>query len=144
MGVLGIEIERMWFSTPQQNCHVEPFHSTLKRGCVRERDFESFQDAAAWLPRAHKDYSANRVHSSLGWVPPDGFLRLWERNDREGAGPDDDGGDRGLDHHKNDLKIVLNLWGPDHDSKKGMGAGARRPLRSHGGIWVCPENIGAS
>lgn len=86
MDILGIKTEHIWVSTPQQNGHVESFHNTLKRDYVHTRDFESFQDAAAWLPTAHKDYNANRVHSSLGWVPPDEFLRLWERNNREGGG----------------------------------------------------------
>ena len=86
MSVLGIKVEHIWVSTPQQNGHVESFHNTLKRDYVHTRDFESFQDAAAWLAVARKDYNANRVHSSIGWVPPDEFLRLWERNNRQEDG----------------------------------------------------------
>ena len=84
MGVLGITIEHIWVSTPQQNGHVESFHNALKRDYVRTRDFESFQEAKEWLAEAHKDYNANRVHTSIGRVPPDEFLRLWGRNNREG------------------------------------------------------------
>ena len=86
MSILGIKVEHIWVSTPQQNGHVESFHNTLKRDYVHTRDFESFQDAAAWLAVARKDYNANRVHSSIGWVPPDEFLRLWERNNRQEDG----------------------------------------------------------
>ena len=87
MKVLGLAVEHIWVSTPQQNGHVESFHNTLKRDYVRPHDFESFQDAEAHLARAIKDYNANRVHSSIGWLPPDEFFRLWERNNREGEGP---------------------------------------------------------
>ena len=86
MSVLGIKVEHIWVSTPQQNGHVESFHNTLKRDYIHTHDFESFQDAEAWLLQAHRDYNANRVHSSIGWVPPDEFLRLWERNNEEGGG----------------------------------------------------------
>ena len=86
MGVLGIKIEHIWVSTPQQNGHVESFHNTLKRDYVHTHDFESFQEAEAWLLKAHKDYNGSRVHSSIGWVPPDEFLRLWKRNNREEGG----------------------------------------------------------
>ena len=84
--VLGIRVEHIWASTPQQNGHVESFHNTLKRDYVHTRDFESFQDAAAWLAVARKDYNANRARSSIGWAPPDGFLRLRERNNRQEDG----------------------------------------------------------
>ncbi len=86
MSILGIKVEHIWVSTPQQNGHVESFHNTLKRDYIHTHDFESFQDAEAWLPQAHRDYNANRVHSSIGWVPPDEFLRLWERNNKQGGG----------------------------------------------------------
>ena len=86
MPVLGIRVEHIWASMPQQNGHVESFHNTLKRDYVHTRDFESFQGAAAWLAVARKDYNANRVHSSIGWAPPDGFLWLRERNNRQEDG----------------------------------------------------------
>ena len=86
MKVLGLAVEYIWVSTPQQNGHIESFHNTLKRDYVRPYDFESFQDAEAYLAKAIRDYNANRVHSSIGWLPPDEFFRLWERNNREGAG----------------------------------------------------------
>lgn len=86
MAILGITVEHIWVSTPQQNGHVESFHNTLKRDYVHTRDFESFQEADAWLVEARRDYNANRVHSSIGRVPPDEFLRLWERNNKEGDG----------------------------------------------------------
>ena len=87
MKVLDLAVEYIWVSTPQQNGHIESFHNTLKRDYVRPHDFESFQDAEVHLAYAFKDYNANRVHSSIGWVPPDEFFRLWERNNREGEGP---------------------------------------------------------
>ena len=83
MGILGITVEHIWVSTPQQNGHVESFHNTLKRDYVHTRDFEGYQEAEAWLAEAHKDYNANRVHTSIGRVPPDEFLRLWKRDSRE-------------------------------------------------------------
>ena len=86
MPVLGIKAEHIRANTPRQNSHVESFYNTLKRDYVHASDFESFQDAAAWLAGARKYYNANRVHSSIGWVPPDESFRIWERNNRqEGA-----------------------------------------------------------
>ena len=81
MAILGITIEHILISTPQQNGHVESLHNALERGYVQARDFEG-QEAEAWLAEAHREYNANRVHSSIGRVPPDEFLRLGGRNNR--------------------------------------------------------------
>ena len=86
MKVLGLAVEYIWVSTPWQNGHIEPLHNTPRRGYVRPYDFESCQDAEAYLARAIRDYNANRIRSSIGWLPPDGFFRLWEGNNKEGAG----------------------------------------------------------
>ena len=64
--VLGIKAERIRVSTPQQNGHAGSSRNTPRRGCIRTRDLESFQDAEARPPQAHGDYNASRVHSSIG------------------------------------------------------------------------------
>ena len=66
MSVLGIKVERIRVSTPQQNGRVGSFYNTLKRYYIHMHDFESFQDAEAWVPQAHRDYNASGVHSSIG------------------------------------------------------------------------------
>lgn len=76
MSVLGIKAERAWASTPQQSGHAGSFHNTPRRDYVHTHDFERLQYAEAWPPQAHRDYIANRIHSSIGRVPPGEFLRL--------------------------------------------------------------------
>lgn len=54
--VLGINLEYIYVSTPEQNGHVESFHKTLKKEYVWSREFAYIHEAKA-LDAAFEDYN---------------------------------------------------------------------------------------
>jgi Transposase domain (DUF772)/Integrase core domain len=56
---------------PYDNAKAESFMKTLKVEAVYPMEFESFEDAAAYLPRfIEAIYNRRRLHSSLGYMSP--------------------------------------------------------------------------
>ena len=56
---------------PYDNAKAESFMKTLKVEAVYPMEFESFEDAAAYLPRFFEAvYNRRRLHSSLGYMSP--------------------------------------------------------------------------
>ena len=59
---------------PYDNAHVESFFKTLKHEEVHMNDYRTFDDVAYNIPFFIEEvYNAKRLHSSLGYVPPDEF-----------------------------------------------------------------------
>ncbi len=76
-GLLGIVPEYIYHNTPEQNGHVESSHKTLKREFVWPYEFGSAQEAEEQLAWAYVDYNQNRIHSALGDMTPDEYIRDW-------------------------------------------------------------------
>ena len=74
---LGLRHEYIWYKTPQQNGHRESFHGKLKFEYVWPSDPESFQEAEEIVLGAFVDYNENRLHSSIGYMPPAEFAAKW-------------------------------------------------------------------
>lgn len=74
---LGLNHEYIWYKTPQQNGHLESFHGKLKFEYVWPSDPESFQEAEKIVLGAFADYNENRLHSSIGYMPPAEFAAKW-------------------------------------------------------------------
>ena len=74
---LGLAHEYIWYKTPQQNGHLESFHGKLKFEYVWPSDPESFQEAEEIVLGAFADYNENRLHSSIGYMPPAEFASKW-------------------------------------------------------------------
>ena len=114
MPILGIKVDRIRVSTPQQSGHVESLHNALKHDYTHTHDFERLQDAEACCPwRTWTTTPTGPTPRSDGCRPTSssssgkGTINGW---------PDDDGGDRSHDPPKICLKIVLNRGGgADHD-----------------------------
>jgi len=80
--ILGARQEFIWYHTPQQNGHVESFHKTLKKEYLWPHEFANYQDAEVIIAKAFADYNNSRIHSSLGYVTPNEFIKKWEMRNR--------------------------------------------------------------
>jgi putative transposase len=63
--------------SPRENAQAERFFRTLKHEEVYLNDYQTYQQAERSLDRFIADvYNAKRLHSALGYCPPDEFERL--------------------------------------------------------------------
>jgi putative transposase len=59
---------------PYDNAYAESFFKTLKHEEVYLNHYQSFDDVAERIPFFIEEvYNAKRLHSSLGYLPPDEF-----------------------------------------------------------------------
>lgn len=73
-GLLGLHLEFIAASTPEQNGHIESFHGKFKREYVWPQEFRTFQEAEAAIKEAFVDYNSVRPHSSLKYMTPYEFV----------------------------------------------------------------------
>ncbi|SEA51949.1 Integrase core domain-containing protein, partial [Arachidicoccus rhizosphaerae] len=64
--------------TPQENGHIESFHSILGRSLERIGIFKTLKDLEQHLRRFYKIYNEVRLHGSLDHLPPKRFWKLWQ------------------------------------------------------------------
>ena len=70
----GFDISMSSKGNPYDNAFVESFFKTLKQEEVYLNDYHTFDDVAESIPFFIEEvYNAKRLHSSLGYVPPDEF-----------------------------------------------------------------------
>jgi len=62
-------------ATPQQNGHIEAWHSIVERAVCQPLEFESLQDACAVFQRFSRFYNHKRLHSGIGYCAPVQYLR---------------------------------------------------------------------
>jgi putative transposase len=78
----GIEHERIPCRTPNKNAHIESFHRILQEECLAGQEFGSFGEAYAEVARFLEFYNKVRLHSSIGYRPPQEF---YEATQSKGA-----------------------------------------------------------
>ena len=76
---LGIKQEFIAVSTPEQQGHIESFHSTLKTEYIWPMEFNSYEEAAGHIEKAFYDYNNVRMHSAIGYMAPNEFYNKWMR-----------------------------------------------------------------
>lgn len=64
--------------TPQQNGHIESFHSTVTRLVCKRNIFRNLEHATNIFKEFYQAYNETRVMKSLLYYPPKQFLNLWE------------------------------------------------------------------
>ncbi len=57
-------------ATPEQNGHIEAFHSIIHRTICRRFQFEDLKDACDTMTRFIKFYNTDRIHSGIGYECP--------------------------------------------------------------------------
>jgi len=76
---VGASISMAASGNPYENATAESFFKTLKVEEVYLSDYRTFQEAEANLQRFIEEvYNPKRLHSSLGYLPPDEFEATYE------------------------------------------------------------------
>jgi hypothetical protein len=70
----NIEQEFTKPATPQQNAHIESYHSIMESAVCQRFEFENKQDCIDTLNRFRNFYNFERIHSSLGYKAPAKYL----------------------------------------------------------------------
>ena len=77
----GIRISMSGKGNPYDNAFAESFFKTLKQEEVYLWQYETFFDVAERIPYFIEDvYNRKRLHSSLGYCPPEEYERLLAKN----------------------------------------------------------------
>ena len=75
----GARISMSRRGRPRDNAHVESFFKTLKTEEVECNEYESLAEAQAEIGAyIEREYNRRRLHSSLGYRPPEEYERLLE------------------------------------------------------------------
>jgi transposase InsO family protein len=83
---VGIYQEFTHVGSPEENSHIEAFHSILETEVVKRFEFETFEELEKTLDRYFKFYNEERIHSSIGYKSPERFLQeLKEKEVFEGS-----------------------------------------------------------
>ena len=61
-------------ATPEQNAHIESYHSIMERAVCKRYEFESLRQAVQTLERFREFYNHRRIHSGIGYKSPYKFL----------------------------------------------------------------------
>lgn len=76
--ILDITPEWTGYNSPKQNAHVERVIGTLKADWLWIEECDTFEQAQNLVNRAASEYNQEHPHSSLDFLSPDEFRRLWE------------------------------------------------------------------
>jgi putative transposase len=70
----GIEHEFTRPATPEQNAHIESYHSIVESAICRQYTFIDLHHANAVLGRWVQFHNHERIHSGVGYTSPADFL----------------------------------------------------------------------
>ena len=61
-------------ATPEQNAHIESYHSIIERVVCQKYEFDTLEDAGATMTRFVKFYNYKRIHSGINYLSPYNYL----------------------------------------------------------------------
>ena len=67
---LSAQHERIPPKSPNNNAHIEAFHSILEEDCLSLHEFDTFAEAYQAITEFMCYYNEVRLHSSIGYKPP--------------------------------------------------------------------------
>jgi putative transposase len=73
----GVETLYIAPGCPWQNAYAESFHSRFRTECLDRQWFHTVREAAVVVEAWRKYYNGERLHSSLGYMPPEEFEQKW-------------------------------------------------------------------
>lgn len=76
----GINHEFTNIATPQDDGHIEAFHSILERDFIRRNEYTSFEEMKAAIARFMICYNQERLHGSLNYKTPEQFIVDFNKN----------------------------------------------------------------
>ncbi|MEM0136471.1 MAG: integrase core domain-containing protein, partial [Thermoplasmatales archaeon] len=82
MKLMGIGHEYIKKHTPEGNGNIESFYSSLKTDCIWVNGIETYEDARTLMEYAFIDYNTVRPHSSIEYLLPEEFERMWNKSNR--------------------------------------------------------------
>ncbi len=68
-------------ATPEDDGHIEAFHSILEREFLQRNDYTSFDEMKSAIARFMKCYNEERLHGSLNYRTPVQFIRDFNENE---------------------------------------------------------------
>jgi putative transposase len=78
IALLGMDHEFIHPGTPQQNGHIESFHSTLERILLKEYELGCASDARKTLEQFYFVYNNRRIMKAIANCTPVEFLQAWQ------------------------------------------------------------------
>lgn len=85
---LGIQGSMGRTGNPYDNAQVESFFKTLKHEEVYAYEYETMQDVLERLPTfLENTYNRRRLHSSIGYVPPEEYERVYAKTEGQNPRP---------------------------------------------------------
>ena len=77
----GIKHEYTNIATPEDDGHIEAFHSILEREFLRRNDYTSFDELKSAISRFMKCYNEERLHGSLNYKTPNQYIKDFNENE---------------------------------------------------------------
>ncbi|MCZ2443731.1 MAG: IS3 family transposase [Flavobacteriales bacterium] len=77
----GVKHEFTNIATPEDDGHIEAFHSILEREFLRRNDYTSLDEMKTAISRFMKCYNEERLHGSLNYRTPEQFIKDFNENE---------------------------------------------------------------
>ena len=68
-------------ATPEDDGHIEAFHSIMEREFLQRNDYTSFDEMKSAIWRFMKCYNEERLHGSLNYRTPEQFIKDFNENE---------------------------------------------------------------
>lgn len=77
-----IKHEFTHIATPEDDAHIEAFHSILEREFLTRNEYHSFDEMKAAIDRFMKSYNEERLHGSLNYKTPNQFIEEFNQKNK--------------------------------------------------------------